>query len=241
MTLYYIMLPIAILLLSDLNIRQKLLLALVIAFRDRGLKMSNGKLGEILDVKPSRISELLKDMELKKYIEITNKQSRWRRIYFRENPKVSREIPSTESESRKAILSTFTGFTLDESRNINKKNNNTLYTNFSFILRNGQAWTLPQVKLEEYKQTYPSLDVEAELRKAAQWLKDNPQKRKTVKGMPRFLGGWLGRAKPVQQKQNNKSRPFLKVEEAALCDKYIAENAPTEKEAEKLMQEVGII
>ena len=68
---------------------------------------------------------------------------------------------------------------------------------FSFVLKSGELWNLTKVKLDEYRQTYNgSLDIEGELRKAGQWLSDNPSKRKTVKGMPRFLGGWLSRAKP---------------------------------------------
>jgi hypothetical protein len=59
---------------------------------------------------------------------------------------------------------------------------------------NGQTWTLAGSKLDEWSSAYPHLDVEAELRKARQWLIDNPPKRKTLRGMPRFLNGWLSRA-----------------------------------------------
>lgn len=57
-----------------------------------------------------------------------------------------------------------------------------------------KTWWLSLAKLAEYRECYPHLDVEAECRKALQWLRDNPERRKTANGMPRFLGSWLSRA-----------------------------------------------
>lgn len=67
---------------------------------------------------------------------------------------------------------------------------------FTFPLKNGQTWELPAGKLAEYQDTFSHLDADGELRKARQWLSDNPDRQKTDRGMIRFLGGWLGRAKP---------------------------------------------
>lgn len=58
----------------------------------------------------------------------------------------------------------------------------------------GPLWHLTRDKLREYEQTYPSLDVLTEARKALQWVRDNPARRKTARGMPRFLTNWLNRA-----------------------------------------------
>lgn len=57
-----------------------------------------------------------------------------------------------------------------------------------------RSWDLTPAKLAEYADTFPALDVPAEVRKALQWLRDNPDRRKTARGMPAFLGRWLGRA-----------------------------------------------
>lgn len=51
-------------------------------------------------------------------------------------------------------------------------------------------WHLTQQKLDEYRETY-GVDVLPEVRKAKQWLIDNPIKQKTYKGMPTFIGTWL--------------------------------------------------
>jgi DNA-binding MarR family transcriptional regulator len=66
-------------------------------------------------------------------------------------------------------------------------------TEYVFVLQDGSQWYLPDEKFTEYNRTFVDIDVAAELRKAAQWLRDNPGRRKTARGMPRFLSGWLGR------------------------------------------------
>jgi hypothetical protein len=55
-----------------------------------------------------------------------------------------------------------------------------------------KEWILPATKLAEWSEAYPDLDVLAEMRKARQWCVDNPTRRKTARGMTKFLNGWLG-------------------------------------------------
>ena len=109
------------------------------------------------------------------------------------------------------------------------------------MLRDGKTWQLPKAKLNEYKTTYPDIDIEAELRKASQWLIDNPTKRKTAKGMTRYLGGWLSRAKPSQPEEHrgNKPRVFTQAEEEKFFDEFVRKNAPTAEQADKFLAEVG--
>lgn len=78
---------------------------------------------------------------------------------------------------------------------------------FSFVICDGSEWFLSLSKLEEYRKTFPELDLGSEFRKAAQWLRDRPKNRKTKNGMHAFLGSWLSRSqnaggasdKPVQR------------------------------------------
>lgn len=70
------------------------------------------------------------------------------------------------------------------------------FPNFPIVfdrVTNSSEWNLPQQKLDEYKATYEHLDVERQLHIALQWLRDNPQKKKTANGMFRFLNSWLSR------------------------------------------------
>lgn len=67
---------------------------------------------------------------------------------------------------------------------------------FTFPLQTGTLWDLSSRKLDEYRAAYgDGISVEAELRKAKQWLMDNPGRRpKAGRGMKSFLTRWLGRA-----------------------------------------------
>lgn len=66
-----------------------------------------------------------------------------------------------------------------------------------------KRWHLPQSKLDEYREAYPNLNVDAEIVKARQWCRDNPQKRKTAgRGMLSFLTRWLNSAT-----NNNRGSP----------------------------------
>ncbi len=55
-------------------------------------------------------------------------------------------------------------------------------------------WALRQDHFDQYQAAFPGLNCELEFRKAQLWCVNNPPKRKTAKGMPRFLQSWLERA-----------------------------------------------
>ena len=71
-------------------------------------------------------------------------------------------------------------------------------------------WTLTEGKIEEWKESYSTKDVDNEIVKARQWLRDNPERQKTKRGMTKYLGGWIARspdsftpatAKPIVEKE----------------------------------------
>ncbi len=57
-----------------------------------------------------------------------------------------------------------------------------------------QSYLLPASKLAEYRESFPGMDVDREMRRAVQWCRDNEAKRKTFNGMPAFLSRWLTKA-----------------------------------------------
>jgi hypothetical protein len=65
---------------------------------------------------------------------------------------------------------------------------------FDFVVADGSIWNLPTAKIDEYRKSFPELDLDAEFRKACQWLRDNPRRRKTKTGMMAFLCSWLTRS-----------------------------------------------
>lgn len=55
------------------------------------------------------------------------------------------------------------------------------------------SWNLTRGLLNELSTFYPGHSVERSIRSAVAWIAANPEKRKTAKGMRRFLTGWIER------------------------------------------------
>ncbi|MEM9588990.1 MAG: hypothetical protein AAGA03_17045, partial [Planctomycetota bacterium] len=76
----------------------------------------------------------------------------------------------------------------------------------SFPVDGGKGrWHLPKERLDKYVERYPNIDVPTELTKALQWIEDNPKRRKTHQGMPRFLTDWMNRTTDRQSRKPNHS------------------------------------
>jgi hypothetical protein len=177
---------------DDLNPTEKIILGLIQSFNSNGLMLSNEEIGKLASINGDHVTKILKGLRDKNLIFIENSQSRYRRIYSGKNNGVHSVMDSGVDDSTPAFRPVYSG--KNNGQNINNINNT--YTAFAFVLKSGESWKLTTGKIEQYRQTYPGIDVEKELRKAKQWLTDNPAKRKTAKGMPRFLNGWLSRTKP---------------------------------------------
>lgn len=93
--------------------------------------------------------------------------------------------------------------------------------------KNSPAWWLTKSKVAEYCESFPGLDVEAEARKSLQWLRDNPTKRKTARGMPSFLNRWLSQAQNsgrAAQSQRSPAANLSPFSDGATTDGTGAEN-----------------
>lgn len=63
------------------------------------------------------------------------------------------------------------------------------------VIGPGQSWwSLSEVQVAEWGTLFPGSDVRGESRKALAWVQASPMRRKTAKGMARFLVSWLTRA-----------------------------------------------
>jgi len=60
--------------------------------------------------------------------------------------------------------------------------------------KDGDEWQPTDEQLLGWQHAYPDIDVFAELNVMTMWLESNEPKRKTKKGMPRFINAWLNRA-----------------------------------------------
>ena len=78
------------------------------------------------------------------------------------------------------------------------------------ITKSGEDWQPTDEQLLSWQHAYPEVDVFAELNVMAVWLDSNEPKRKTERGMPRFINSWLSRANqkggsPFAQKAEKES------------------------------------
>ena len=64
---------------------------------------------------------------------------------------------------------------------------------FRLPLSDGSGHAVSNEDVGRWKELYPDVDVEQELRKMIGWFEGNPKKRKTKSGIRRFITGWLAR------------------------------------------------
>lgn len=80
-------------------------------------------------------------------------------------------------------------------------------TFIQIVLNDGTFYPVTMQDVEEFRQYYPAVDVESEIRKVAAWSKNNPTKRKTRGGVRKFINGWLSRA---QDKGGSSGDEYMK-------------------------------
>lgn len=84
-------------------------------------------------------------------------------------------------------------------------------TMYELVLLNGDKHPVYEAEIEKYRSLYPAVDVEQEFRKMIGWLDSHPKNRKTVRGIGKFINGWLCRAqdsaRPIQpEKEKSRNR-----------------------------------
>lgn len=75
---------------------------------------------------------------------------------------------------------------------------------YKIILLDKSFYEIPLEKLNFWKESYPAVDVEQELRSMAAWADANPTKRKTRRGIEKFINGWLIRSQKEQLSSSEK-------------------------------------
>jgi len=68
----------------------------------------------------------------------------------------------------------------------------------ALITKGGEYMEPEPAQVIKWVQLYPDVDCYAEINSMAGWLDANSSKRKTLKGMPRFINAWLSRAQSTQ-------------------------------------------
>lgn len=63
----------------------------------------------------------------------------------------------------------------------------------ALILNDGSEWRPTEALFAEYVRLYPNVDVKQEFNEMRLWCLSNPERRKTRRGVKRFVNGWLSR------------------------------------------------
>ncbi len=77
----------------------------------------------------------------------------------------------------------------------------------TLTLQDNSEYAVVENQLKEWQELYPSIDVMQELRKMKGWLNANPTKRKTKRGIKKFINSWLARAFDRAPKGTKKELP----------------------------------
>lgn len=105
--------------------------------------------------------------------------------------------------------------TIETRKNIKQENNN-IYSSCEdhitaavekIVLNDGTEWQCPLKDYEEFERLYPGVDVDAEFRKMRAWSLNNETKRKTLRGIKRFVNSWLSREQDRPKVQKTDSKP----------------------------------
>lgn len=112
----------------------------------------------------------------------------------------------------------YTNNTIFNNTIINKNSINTSYpeteeepaaagTGIQILLDDGTTYNVPVDKLQLWVTAYPEVNVEQELRKMVAWCDGNPTRRKTRRGICRFINSWLSRSQNDKREYNAKNQP----------------------------------
>jgi GntR family transcriptional regulator len=99
----------------------------------------------------------------------------------------------------------------------------------TFDYSSGRFAGITDRRLTTWREAYPAVNIELEIKRAAIWLTDNPTKRK--KQLGRFLSGWFSR---TQERGGTKDAP-PKLEPKRGDPDWL----PDEAEAEEILREAG--
>lgn len=104
------------------------------------------------------------------------------------------------------------------SSSLNALSSSSLIPEKKFIieipLKDNSTFGVTEDHLNELKESFPSRDHITELRKMRQWCIDSPTRRKTKRGVRRFISGWLNRAPQVNNEPKKPKKSMYAAKEA---------------------------
>lgn len=86
--------------------------------------------------------------------------------------------------------------------------------NITLILNDNSEYLITDEYIEKMQQLFPKVNVKNECRKMSAWCLNNPSRRKTPRGITRFINSWLSSEEEKQEKKKTTNNPFLQIAEA---------------------------
>lgn len=86
--------------------------------------------------------------------------------------------------------------------NDNVNENTSSEEEIKLVLDTGEYYSVTNEQIQDWQRSVPNINVLSELRKMQLWLEGNPKKRKTAKGITRFITGWLVREQNLKETKN---------------------------------------
>ena len=107
------------------------------------------------------------------------------------------------------------------------------------ILKDGSRFHISENHFKEFSDAYPNVDVKDQIFKMSQWLKTNPNKRKTKNGIMRFINSWIARSeredsKSLQTSTKISMPDYIRQQE----DGTLPEGTPASKELVERLQKL---
>lgn len=112
-------------------------------------------------------------------------------------------IPQNEDTDKPETAHKETNNNNINNNSINNNNNNTICpepdkptpnpSGIEIPLNDKSKYDVPLEDIALWEETYPAVDVKGELKRMIAWLDSNPTKRKTRRGVKKFINGWLAR------------------------------------------------
>lgn len=133
------------------------------------------------------------EKNIKKISEKEQKNNRAKTEKFQKNNRkiqlnqVNQDKPSRTKINKENKLCT-------ESEADSMQNTNLCKNKFiDLVLNDGSLFEVFDSDVQEWSKIYPAVDIKQELRKMKGWLDANPTRRKTRRGVRRFVNNWLSR------------------------------------------------
>lgn len=70
-----------------------------------------------------------------------------------------------------------------------------------------KTWQVSGELVSAWREAYPAVDVDRELKRAAIWVNTNLERRKTARGMPKFLSRWMAKANDSPRPSQANGKP----------------------------------